>query len=98
MKELKAISQASRHVQSRSLLIVARMGKKEDLSGFDMVVGTRRFQKLLIYWHFHTQPSLGFTGNGEKYPGSNSSLGKKSLGQRRMARVVQDKGTVSQSR
>ncbi len=22
------------------------------------------FQKLLIYWDFHTQPSLGFTENG----------------------------------
>ncbi len=29
------------------------------------------FQKLLIYWDFHTQPSLGFTENGpkkRKYP------------------------------
>uniref|UniRef100_A0AAR2K822 Zgc:165423 n=1 Tax=Pygocentrus nattereri TaxID=42514 RepID=A0AAR2K822_PYGNA len=29
-----------------------------------MVVGARRvFQKLLIYWDFHAQPSLGFTEN-----------------------------------
>ncbi len=53
------------------------MGKKGDLSDFErgMVFGARRvvwvFQKLLIYWDFHTQPSLGFTQNGpnkRKYP------------------------------
>ncbi len=49
-----------------------RKGKKEDLSNFErgMVVGARRlvwvFQKLLIYWDFHTQPSLEFTENGLK--------------------------------
>ncbi len=48
------------------------MGKKGDLSDFErgMVVGARRdvgvFQKLLIYWDFHAQPSLGFTENGLK--------------------------------
>ncbi len=48
------------------------MGKKGDLSDFErgMVVGARRlvwvFKKLLIYWDFHTQPSLGFTENGQK--------------------------------
>ncbi len=56
------------------------MGKKGDLSDFErgMVVGVRRlvwvFQKLLIYWDFHTQPSLGLTENGlkkRKYPVSS---------------------------
>ncbi len=48
------------------------MGKKMDLSDFErgMVVGVIRlvwvFKKLLIYWDFHTQPSLGFTENGPK--------------------------------
>ncbi len=44
-----------------------------------MVVGVRRaslsIQKLLIYWNFHAQQSLGFTENGpkkRKYPVSNS--------------------------
>ncbi len=35
------------------------------------------FQKLLIYWDFHTQPSLGFTENGpknRKYPVSGSCV------------------------
>ncbi len=50
-----------------------RMGKKADLSDFErvMVVGVRRgwseyFKKILIYWDFHAQPSLGFTENGPK--------------------------------
>ncbi len=30
------------------------------------------FQKLLIYWDFHVQPSLGFTENG--YPVSGSCV------------------------
>ncbi len=60
-----------------------RMGKKGDLSDFErgMVVGARWlvwvFQKLLIYWDFHTQPSLGFTENGpkkRKYPVSGSCV------------------------
>ncbi len=51
------------------------MGKKRYLSDFErgMVVGARRaglhysvFQKLLIYWDFNAQPSLGFTENGPK--------------------------------
>ncbi len=59
------------------------MGKKWDLSDFErgMVVGARRlvwvFQKLLIYWDFHAQPSLGFTENGpkkRKYPVSGSCV------------------------
>ncbi len=57
------------------------MGKKGDLSDFEcgMVVGARRaglsIQKLLIYWNFHAQQSLGFTENGlkkRKYPVSGS--------------------------
>ncbi len=35
------------------------------------------FQKLLIYWDFHSQPSLGFTENGQKkrkYPVSGSCV------------------------
>ncbi len=60
-----------------------RTGKKGDLSDFErgMVVGGRRlvwvFHKLLIYWDFHTQPSLGFTENGlkkRKYPVSSSCV------------------------
>ena len=57
----------------------------------------RVFQKLLIYWDFHSQSSLGFTENGPKkrtFPVSGTSLGRKCLvdarGQRRMARLVQD--------
>ncbi len=59
------------------------MGKKGDLSDFErgMVVGADGlvwvFQKLLIYWDFHTQPSLGFTENGpkkRKYPVSGSCV------------------------
>ncbi len=59
------------------------MGKKGDLSDFecgmvqllvlDGLVWV--FQKLLIYWDFHTQPSLGFTEIGQKkrkYPVSGS--------------------------
>ncbi len=87
------------------------MGKKGDLSDFErgMVVGAWRdglsFQKLLIYWDFHTQPSLGFTENGQKkrkYPVSGSCVDENALyrgrGQRRMDRLVRDdrKATVTQ--
>ncbi len=40
------------------------------------------FQKLLIYWDFHTQPSLGFTENGPKnikYPVSGSCVDENAL-------------------
>ncbi len=61
--------------------------------------------KLLIYWDFHTQPSLGFTENGpkkRKYPVSGSCVNENALlnvrGQRRMRRLVRDdrKATVTQ--
>ncbi len=64
------------------------MGKKGDLSDFErgMVVGARGlvwvFQKLLIYWDFHAQPSLGFTENGlkkRKYPVSGSCVDENAL-------------------
>ncbi len=76
-----------------------------------MVVGARRlvfqklvFQKLLIYWDFHAQPSLGFTENGQKQKISSKQqlCGWKCLvdvrGQRRMGRLVRDdrKATVTQ--
>ncbi len=59
------------------------MGKKGDLSDFErgMVIVPDRlvwvFQKLLIYWDFHTQPSLGLTEKGQKerkYPVSGSRV------------------------
>ncbi len=64
----------------------------------------RVFQKLLIYWDFHTQPSLGFTENGPKKRKSSERQlwGRKCLvnvrGQRRMGRLVKDdrKATVTQ--
>ncbi len=40
------------------------------------------FHKLLIYWDFHTQPSLGFTKNGpkkRKYPVSGSCVDENAL-------------------
>ncbi len=39
------------------------------------------FQKLLIYWDFHTQPSLGITKNGQKrkYPVSGSCVDENAL-------------------
>ncbi len=40
------------------------------------------FQKLLIYWDFHTQPSLEFTENGpkkRKYPVSGSCVNENAL-------------------
>ncbi len=63
------------------------------------------YQKLLIYWDFHAQPSLGFTENGlkkRKYPVSGSCVDENALlmprGQRRMGRLVRDdrKATVTQ--
>ncbi len=62
------------------------------------------FQKLLIYWDFHTQPSLGFTENGQKQKISSERqlCERKCLvdvrGQRRMGRLVRDdrKATVTQ--
>ncbi len=64
------------------------MGKKGDLSDFehgmllvpDGLVWV--FQKLLIYWDFHAQPSLGFTENGmkkRKYPVSDSCVDENAL-------------------
>ncbi len=64
------------------------MGKKGDLSDFErgMVVGARRadlsISKLLIYWDFHAQPSLGFTENGPKNikcPVTDSCVDKNAL-------------------
>ncbi len=61
------------------------MGRKGDLSDIKrgMLLVTEGFvwlfQKLLIYWNFHKQLSLGFTENGlkkRKYPVSGSSVGK----------------------
>ena len=42
----------------------------------------RVFQKLLIYWDFHAQPSLGVTEKGQKkikYPVSGSFVQEKAL-------------------
>ncbi len=42
----------------------------------------RVFQKLLIGWDFHIQPSLGFTENGskkKKYPVSGSCVDENAL-------------------
>ncbi len=63
------------------------------------------FQKLLIYWDFHSQTSLRFTENGpkkEKMSREWQLCGRKCLvdvrGQRRMGRLVRDdrKATVTQ--
>ncbi len=91
------------------------MGKKGDLSEFEcgMIVVPDGpvwvFQKLLIYWYFHAQPSLGFTESCPKkrtYPVSGRTYpvlcGRKCLvdvrGQRRMGRLVRNdkKATVTQ--
>ncbi len=55
------------------------------------------YQKLLIYWDFHAQPSLGFTEYGlkkRKYPVSGSCVDENALlmsrGHRRMGRLVRD--------
>ncbi len=64
-----------------------RTGKKGDLRDFErgMVVGARLvwvFQKLLIYWDFHAQPSLEFTENGlkkRKYPVSGGCVDENAL-------------------
>ncbi len=61
------------------------MGKKGELSNFEhgIVVGqVWVFQKLLIYWDFHAQPSLEFTENGQKkrkYPMSGSCVDENAL-------------------
>ncbi len=58
------------------------------------------FHKLLIYWDFHTQPSLGFTENGQKKRNIQwaAVVGRKCLvdvrGQRRMDRLVRDRKTT----
>ncbi len=87
------------------------MGKKGYLSDFEraMIFGVRRAglsikKKLLIYWDFHAQSSLGFTENGPKnvkYPASGSCVDEKCLvvrGQRRMGKLVKNyrKATVTQ--
>ncbi len=62
------------------------------------------FHKLLIYWDFHAQPSLGFTVNGPKkiISSERQLCGRKCLvdvrGQGRMSRLVRDdrKTTVTQ--
>ncbi len=61
------------------------------------------FQKLLIYWDFHEQPSLGFTENGpkkRKYTVSSSCVDENALlmSEVRMGRLVRDdrKTTVTQ--
>ncbi len=46
----------------------------------DGLVGV--FKKLLIYWDFHAQPSLGFTENGQKkrkYPVNGSCVDENAL-------------------
>jgi len=54
-------------------------------------------QKLLIYWDFYTQPSLGFTENGQRerekerereYPESSISMGENAWVMRGTARLV----------
>ena len=77
-----------------------RMGKKGDLSDFEcgLVVGARQFwafQKLVTYWDFHVQPSLGFKGERsekEKISSEQQFSGRKCLvdvrGQRTMDRLV----------
>ncbi len=64
------------------------MGKKGYLSDLKRgkVVSARRaglsISKLLIYWDFHAQPSLGFTENGpkkRKYPVSGSCVDENAL-------------------
>ncbi len=64
------------------------MGKKGDLSDLKhgKVVSARQaglsISKLLIYWDFHAQPSLGFTENGpkkRKYPVSGSCVDENAL-------------------
>ncbi len=63
-------------------------GEERGLSDSErgMVVGADGlvwvFDKLLIYWDFHTQPSLGFTENGpkkRKYPVSGSCVDENAL-------------------
>ncbi len=75
------------------------MGKKGDLSDFErgMFVGAWVFQKLLIYWDFHTKPSLGYirkSSEKEKISSERQLCGWKCIvdvrGQRRMGRLVRD--------
>ncbi len=88
-----------------------RMGKKGDLSDFErgmLLVPDGLdwvFQKLLIFWDYHTQPSLGFTENAlekQKISSERQLCGRKCLvdvrGQRRMGRLVRDdrKATITQ--
>jgi len=42
------------------------MGKKGDLRDFERGMVVVVFQKLRIYWDFHTKLSLGFTENSPK--------------------------------
>ncbi len=80
------------------------MGKKGDLSDFECGLGCCcwSISKLLIYWDFHAQPSLGFTENGPKKKISSEwqLYGQKMpcWSQRRMGRLVRDdrKATVTQ--
>ncbi len=62
------------------------MGKKGDLSNVEVLLVPDGlvwvFQKLLIYWDFHTQLYLGFTENGpkkRKYPVSGSCVDETAL-------------------
>ncbi len=82
-------------------------GEERGFKWLNVVVGARRtglsFQKLLIYWDFHTQPSLVFTRMVWKREISSEAVcGWKCLvdvrGQRRMDRLVRDdrKTTVTQ--
>ncbi len=51
------------------------------------------FPKLMIYWDFHAQPSLGFTENGpkkRKYPVSGSCVDKNALLMSEVRGVVRD--------
>ncbi len=80
------------------------MGKKGDLSDFECGLGCCcwNISKLLIYWDFHAQPSLGFTENGPKKKISSEwqLYGQKMpcWCQGRMGRLVRDdrKATVTQ--
>ncbi len=85
------------------------MGKKGDLSDFEcgMVVDARRaglsILKRLIYWDFHTHPSLGLTEKRpkkRKYPVSGNCVDENALlmseenGQNPAADVLQQQKTT----